>query len=178
MLSKKMQDALNGQINAELYSSYLYLSMSACFESTNMPGMAAWMRVQAEEEKMHAMKIFDFVADRGGRVTLAAIAAPPTEWESPLAAFEAAYGHEQKVTGLINELVKLSREENDPATDIFLQWFVTEQVEEEKTADDIVQKLKMVQGQLAALYLLDKELGARQAAGDEAAVGEAAGGGE
>lgn len=114
------------------------------------------------------MKIFDFIGDRGGRVTLSAIDAPPTEWKSPLAVFQAAYKHEQKVTGLINALVALARKENDPATDIFLQWFVTEQVEEEKTADDIVQKLKMVQDQPGPLYMLDKELGARKSAGESA----------
>jgi len=168
MLSKTMQDALNGQINAELYSSYLYLSMSACFEAVNMPGMAGWMRVQAEEEKMHAMKIFDFIVDRGGRVTLTAIDTPPAEWKSPLTAFQAAHEHEQKVTGLINDLVALARKENDPATEIFLQWFVTEQVEEEKTADEIVQKLKMVGDQPVPLYMLDKELGARRSAGESA----------
>ena len=168
MLSKKMQDALNGQINAEMFSSYLYLAMSAYFESINMSGMAGWMRAQAAEEEMHAMKIFDFIGDRGGRVTLSAIDAPQTEWKSPLAAFQAAYEHEQKVTGLINGLVELAGKENDPATNIFLQWFVTEQVEEEKTADDIVQKLKMVQDQPGPLYMLDKELGARKSAGESA----------
>ena len=167
MLSKKMEKALNGQINAELYSSYLYLSMAAYFESKNLPGMASWMRIQAEEEKMHGMKFFDFVADRGGRVTLDKIDAPETEWASPLAAFEAAYGHEQKVTGLINDLVKLAKSESDAATDIFLQWFVTEQVEEEKSADEVVQKLKMIEGAPHLMLMMDRELGARQAAATE-----------
>jgi ferritin len=162
MLSSKMEKALNGQINAELYSSYLYLSMAACFEAANFAGMAQWMRAQAEEEKMHAMKFFDFIVDRGGRVTLTAIDAPETEWDSPLAAFEAAYAHEQKVTGLINDLVKLARSENDAATDTFLQWFVTEQVEEEKNADGIVQKLKMVKDAPHGLLMMDSELGQRQ----------------
>jgi len=163
MLSKQMSDALNKQVNAELYSSYLYLSMAAYFESINMSGMAGWMRVQAEEEKTHGMKFFDFIVDRGGRVTLTAIDAPESEWGSPLAAFEAAYAHEQKVTGMIDALVKLAQKEGDAATDIFLQWFVSEQVEEEKSADEVVQKLKMVQDAPHALLMMDRELGQRQA---------------
>jgi len=168
MLSKKMSEALNKQINAELYSSYLYLSMAAYFESANMGGMASWMRIQAEEEKAHAMKFFDFIVDRGGRVALEAIGAPETEWASPLAAFEGAYAHEQKVTGMIDKLVKLAKDEGDAATDIFLQWFVTEQVEEEKSADDVVQKLKMVKDTPHALLTMDRELGQRQAEGESA----------
>lgn len=164
MIGKKMEAALNEQVNAELYSSYLYLSMAAYFESTNWPGMATWMRLQAEEEKMHGLKFFDYIVDRGGRVKLTTIAAPETEWASPLATFQAAYAHEQKVTSLINDLVKLSREEGDTASDIFLQWFVTEQVEEEKNADDIVQKLTLIKEAPQALFMLDKELGARQPA--------------
>jgi ferritin len=161
MLSKKMEDALNGQLNAEMFSAYLYLSMAACFESINMQGMAKWMTVQAKEEHGHAMKFYDFIVDRAGRVKLAAIAAPETEWASPLAAFEAAYGHEQKVTGLIGELVKLAKAEGDVATSIFLQWFVTEQVEEEKSTSEIVQKLKMVKDMAPALLMLDGILGQR-----------------
>jgi ferritin len=164
MVSEKMRDGLNKQINAEMFSSYLYLSMAAYFESINMSGMATWMRVQAGEEEMHALKFFDFVVDRGGRVKLTAIEAPPTEWASPLAAFQAAYEHEQKVTGMINGLVKLAREEGDTASDVFLQWFVTEQVEEEKSADAVVQKLKMVKDSPQGLLLVDQELGQRQAA--------------
>ena len=166
MLSKKMEAALNEQLNAELYSSYLYLSMSAYLESINTAGMANWMRIQAEEEKMHGMKFFDFIVSRGGRVKLTAIAAPETEWASPLAAFQATYAHEQKVTGLINDLVKLAQEEADTASDIFLQWFVTEQIEEEKNADTIVQKLAMIKDAPQGLLMLDKELGARRAGGD------------
>jgi ferritin len=166
MLSKKMEAALNEQLNAELYSSYLYLSMSAYLESINMAGMANWMRIQAEEEKMHGMKFFDFIVSREGRVKLTAIAAPETEWASPLAAFQATYAHEQKVTGLINDLVKLAQEEADTASDIFLQWFVTEQIEEEKNADTIVQKLAMIKDAPQGLLMLDKELGARRAGGD------------
>jgi len=162
MLSKTMQDALNEQINAELFSAYLYLSMSAYFESVKMPGMAHWMRLQVGEEQVHAMKLFGHVVERGGRVALKAIGMPQAEWASPLAAFEAAYAHEQKVTGLINDLVKLAREEKDTAADTFLQWFVSEQVEEEESADEIVQKLKTIKDAPDDLRKLDGELGQRQ----------------
>lgn len=162
MLGKKMQDAVNEQINAELYSAYLYLSMSAYFESVKMPGMAHWMRLQTGEEQTHAMKLFAHVVERGGRVTLKAIGTPQAEWASPLAAFEGAYAHEQKVTGLINDLVKLAREEKDTTTDAFLQWFVKEQVEEEESADEIVQKLKKIEDAPDGLRALDGELGQRQ----------------
>ncbi len=161
MLSKKMEDALNGQLNAEMYSAYLYLSMAAYFESITMTGMAKWMTVQAKEEHGHAMKFYEFIVDCGGRVKLAAIAAPDTEWASPLSVFEAAYAHEQKVTGLIGSLVKLAKDEGDTATAIFLQWFVTEQIEEEKSASEIVQKLKMIKDAAPALLMLDAILGKR-----------------
>jgi ferritin len=156
-----MQEALNGQLNAELYSSYLYLSMSAHFQSLNLAGFANWMRVQAQEEMVHAMKFYDFINGRGGRVTLAAVEGPPTEWESPLAAFEAALRHEQKVTGLINALVSLAAGEQDYATNIFLQWFVTEQVEEEALAGDVVQELKLVGPEGSGLLPIDRELATR-----------------
>ena len=161
MLTEKMQAALNEQINAEFYSSYLYLSMSAYFESINLGGFANWMKVQAEEELLHGMKFYDFVNERGGRVTLGAIDAPQTEWDSPLAAFEAVYKHEQKVTGLINDLVNLAIEEKDHATNIFLQWFVTEQVEEEAGADEVVQKLKLMGDARGGMFMFDRELGQR-----------------
>jgi ferritin len=164
MIARKMVDALNGQINAELYSSYLYLSMAAYFESINLPGFAGWMRVQTSEEKAHAMKMYDFIIERGGRVALEAIAKPTDEWKSPLAAFEAAYKHEQKVTGLINDLVELAAKEKDHATGIFLQWFVTEQVEEEKNASEIVNKLQLLKDSAGSMYMLDRELGKRGAA--------------
>ena len=125
MIGKKMQDALNKQINAELYSAYLYLSMAACFEDKNLRGCAGWMQAQAKEEVAHAMKLFGHVVERGGRVTLEAIEAPQTDWATPLAAFEAAYAHEQKVTGLIHSLVALAGSQNDPAAGVFLQWFVS-----------------------------------------------------
>jgi ferritin len=166
MLSKKMQEALNAQINAELYSAYIYLSMSAYFAARDLPGMAQWMRSQNEEEVAHAMKIFDFVGERAGRVTLAAIDAPQTEWESPLAIFEHAYKHEQHVTSLIHNLVKQAIEENDYATKNMLDWFVDEQVEEEASAAAIVAKLKMIGDHPPALIMLDKELGSRQSGGE------------
>jgi len=161
MISQKMEEALNGQVNAEMYSAYLYLSMEAYFESVNLNGFANWMRVQTQEEMMHAMKIYDFICERGGRIILKAIEGPPTKWDSPLAVFEAVYKHEQKVTGLINGLVDLAIEEKDQATNSFLQWFVNEQVEEEENASDMVSKLKLVADSRQALYMLDKEMARR-----------------
>jgi len=161
MIKEKIQNALNKQLNAEMYSAYLYLSMSAYFESINLKGFANWMRIQTREEMVHAMKFYDYVNERGGRVTLAAIDAPPTQWDSPLAVFEHTYMHEQKVTGLINDLVNLAISETDHATNNFLQWFVAEQVEEESSADEIVQKLKLVGGDSGGLFMLDQELGQR-----------------
>jgi len=161
MLNKKIQPALNQQLIAELYSSYLYLSMSAYFQSINLPGFANWMRVQAQEELVHAMKFYNFINERGGRVMLQQIEAPPTEWSSPLDVFENAHKHEQKVTGLINDLVNLAVGERDHATNIFLQWFVTEQVDEEASADEVVQKLKLVGNDSAGLFMLDGEMGQR-----------------
>ena len=161
MVKKKIEAALNKQLNAELYSSYLYLSMSAYFQSINLPGFANWMRVQTQEELVHAMKFYDFINERGGRVTLQKIDSPPTKWASPLNAFESAYKHEQKVTGLINDLVNLAVGEKDHATNIFLQWFVTEQVEEEASADEVVQKLKLVGKDSGGLFMLDGEMGQR-----------------
>ncbi|HUW20738.1 MAG TPA: ferritin [Sedimentisphaerales bacterium] len=161
MIGKKMQEALNKQINAELYSAYLYLSMEAFFQSLNLPGFANWMRIQTQEELVHGLKIYDYVNKRGGRVTLKAIADPPVKWNSPLAAFEAVYKHEQKVTGLINDLVNLAIEQKDHAAQIFLEWFVSEQVEEEKSADEIVQKLKLMADAPGAIYMLDNEMARR-----------------
>ncbi len=161
MLSDKMQDALNGQIVAETYSAYLYWSMAAYFESVNLSGFARWMKAQAQEELVHAAKFFDFVVERGGRVTLDAIDAPPTEWDSPLAAFEHAYEHEQKVTGLINNLVDMAVAQRDHATRNFLDWFVDEQVEEEASADGVVQKLRLIGDAPGGLFMLNQELGQR-----------------
>ena len=161
MISKKMQEALNGQVNAEMYSAYLYLSMESYFKSLNLNGFDTWMRVQTQEEMMHAMKIYDFINERGGRVILKSIEGPPAKWDSPLAVFEAVYAHEQKVTGLINALVDLAIEEKDHATNSFLQWFVNEQVEEESTADEIVKQLKMMENAPGGMFMLDRELGQR-----------------
>jgi len=164
MLSKKVQQALNEQINAELYSSYLYLSMSNQLALQNFPGMAAWMKAQAAEELGHAMKIYDYVHGRNGEVELAGLDAPPAKWSSPLAAFEAGLEHEKKITGMINDLVNLAVAEKDHATSIFLHWFVDEQVEEEASALEVVDKLKMVKDFTGGLYMLDRELGQRGAA--------------
>jgi len=161
MIKKKMQEALNYQLNRELYSSYLYLSMSAYFQSINMEGFAHWMRVQTREELAHAMKFYDYLVQRRGRVTLSSIEDPPLEWGSPLEAFEHVYEHEQKVTGLINDLVDLAISEEDHATNNFLQWFVTEQVEEEESASEVVEKLKLVDDAAGGLFMLDNELGQR-----------------
>ena len=158
MLNPKIQDAFDQQLNAEMFSSYLYLSMAAYFESHNLKGMAHWMRIQVQEETMHAMKFFDFINERGGKVTLTQIDAPQTEWRSPLDVFEDTCQHESKVTGLINDLVDLSLSEKDHATNTFLQWFVTEQVEEEATAQEVRDKLKFVSDNPVALLMIDQEL--------------------
>jgi ferritin len=161
MLNKKMEKAINQQINAEMYSSYLYLSMATYFESKSLGGFSNWMRQQAKEELFHGMKMFDYVCERGGRVTLNAIDKPSAKWKSPLDAFENVLAHEQKVTGLINDLVNLAQKENDHATNIFLQWFVSEQVEEEDTAGSLVDKLKLIGKDANGLFMLDTELGQR-----------------
>ncbi len=159
MLSEKMEAALNKQVNWEMYSAYLYLSMSSYLESKGLAGGAHYMKAQAQEEMIHAMKIFDFVNERGGRAVLEAIEAPPFDWDSPLAVFEHAYEHEQHVTKLINGLMDLALEERDHATQIFLQWFVSEQVEEEASASGVVEQLKLAGDK--GLFLVDKELGQR-----------------
>ena len=161
MLSEKMQEAINGQLNAELYSSYLYLSMNAYFKSINLDGFANWMHYQAQEELTHAMKFYDFINQRGGRVNLLQIEAPPTQWNSPLAVFEATLEHEQKVTGLINELVELALTEHDHASNIFLQWFVSEQVEEEESVTGVLEQLKLMGEAKGGLFMIDRELAKR-----------------
>jgi ferritin len=161
MLNKKMQEALNGQINAEYYSAYLYLSMSAYCERMNLKGFAHWFRIQVEEETVHVMKFFDYVLDRGGDVALAPVEGPPAKWDSPLAAFEAALTHEQYITQRIGKLVDLAISESDHLTNALLQWFLTEQIEEEATADQIVHELKLAGNTPAALFMIDRELGAR-----------------
>ena len=160
-MNEKILKALNDQLNSELYSAYLYLSMAAYFQSVNLSGFANWMRVQAMEEEVHAMKFFDFITERGGRVNLNDIQKPPHEWESPLKAFQSVYDHEKIVTGLINDLVDISLEEKDHAAYNMLQWFVSEQVEEESSADDIVQKLKLIGGEGSGLFIVDRELAQR-----------------
>ncbi|MCS7222042.1 MAG: ferritin [Anaerolineae bacterium] len=162
MLSKTIQDAMNEQIKNEFYSAYLYLSMAAYYESINLRGFAHWMRVQAQEETEHAMKFYDFIYDRGGRVVLKAIDQPPVEFRSPLHAFEEALAHEQKVTGMIHNIYTLAVQEKDYASQSFLKWFVDEQVEEERSAAQIVETLKMIGDHPGALILLDRELGQRQ----------------
>ncbi|MFQ5906201.1 MAG: ferritin [bacterium] len=161
MLSERVQDALNKQLNAELYSSYLYLSMSAYFHSVNLPGFANWMRVQAQEELVHAMKFYDYVNEHGGRVTLGQVEAPPKDWDSAMDAFEHVYEHEKKVTGLINNLVDLVTTERDGATNNFLRWFVSEQAEEESSASDVLGKVKLMSKRADGLSMVDRELGQR-----------------
>ena len=158
MLNEKVQQALNDQFNAEMYSSYLYLSMNAWFRSINLDGFANWMVQQAKEELVHAMKFYDFINQRGGRFVPAAIAAPPYEWDSPLAVFEDTLEHEQKVTAMINNLVEIAGGEHDHATHIFLQWFVTEQVEEEENAGGVLEQLKLVKDDKGGLFMIDREL--------------------
>ncbi len=161
MLSEKVQNALNGQINAELYSSYLYLSMSSYFKADNLDGFANWMFIQTQEEMTHAMKFYDFINQRGGRVALPAIDAPPNDWNSVQDAFENVLAHEQKVTGFIHELVEVALSEHDHATNIFLQWFVTEQIEEEENANSLVQQLKFLDGAKEGIFMMDRELAQR-----------------
>jgi len=161
MLSQKIQDAFNKQLNAELYSSYLYVSMSAYFDSINLKGMANWMRIQASEEVQHAIKFYNFINERGGRVLLTPIEGPKTEWRSPLEVFADTCRHEAKVTGLINDLVDLAIKEKDHAANAFLQWFVTEQVEEEAAPKEIADKLKLAGDSPGVLLMIDRELGQR-----------------
>ena len=161
MINKKMEQALNEQLNAEYYSSYLNLSMAAYFESIDLPGFANWMRVQVQEEMFHALKFYDYIIERGGRVSLQAIEAPPTEWESPMHVFEATLAHEEKVTGLINDLMYLARDERDNAAEIFLQWFVAEQVEEEDSVNTILTQVRLIKDNSQGLFMLNKDLGQR-----------------
>jgi ferritin len=161
MIKKNLQDALNEQINKEMYSGYLYLGMSAHLAEANLSGFANWMRVQFKEEQAHAMKLFEYLLDRGGRVTLKAIDAPPATFGSPLAVFQQALEHEKKVTGLIHKLYELAEKEKDHALAGELQWFIKEQVEEEKNATEIVENLKRAGAQVSALMFLDGRLGQR-----------------
>ena len=160
-LNRKIEEALNQQIQSEFYSSYVYLSMSGYSDSQNLPGFAAWMRAQSEEERGHGMRLFDYVQNRGGRVRLAGIAQPKLDFESPRVMFEEALRHEQSVTRTIHELYRLAQEEKDYPTEVELQWFVQEQVEEEKTIQDILAQLSMIGDHPAALVMLDHRLGGR-----------------
>ncbi|MGA2122406.1 MAG: ferritin [Methanoregula sp.] len=162
MISKTMEAALNKQINREFYSAFLYLSMSAYFETVNLKGFAKWMRVQAKEERAHAVKIYDYMIARGGRVSLEAIEAPKVKWASADKVFEEAYAHEQKVTGMINALVDLAIKEKDHATFEMLQWFVKEQVEEEEQTSEILAQIKILGDVIGHLFFLDHQLAKRE----------------
>lgn len=158
MIKKPVQDALNSQIAKEMYSSNLYLAMASYYHSINLNGFANWMRIQAQEEMMHAMKFFDYVIDRGGNAVISKLEAPKAKWKSPLDCFENVLSHEKTVTESINNLVDVALKESDHATNFMLQWFVNEQVEEEATASDILERLRMVTNNTSALFLLDTEL--------------------
>ncbi|RLC47728.1 MAG: ferritin [Candidatus Coatesbacteria bacterium] len=169
MMSGRVLKAFNEQIKEELESAYLYLSMVSYFHSVGFDGMASWMRVQTEEEVGHAMKLFDFISERGGKVELLPISTERHKrWSSPLEVFQAAYAHEQFITGKINELVKIARDENDNAAEIFLQWFVTEQVEEEANTSRVAQALERIGDSGHGLFMMDQKLGERASASGSA----------
>ena len=161
MIGERMQKAINEQIQAELGSAYIYLSMAAYFHDKGLDGMAHWMRAQTQEEMVHAMKFYDHLVERDGVVELLEIEKPQKEWESPLDAFQAAYKHEQYITARINNLVKIAAEENDNASAIMLQWFVTEQVEEEANASKVMHDLEIAGDSGHAILMLDRELATR-----------------
>ena len=161
MIKQRVADAINKQINAELYSAYLYLSMAAYFEGENLSGFANWMRVQFEEEQFHGLKLFNYLHERGGKVTLEAIEAPKTEWDSLTQVFEETLEHERHVTSLINNLMDIALEESDHATASFLRWYIDEQVEEEAAAESILTQLKFIGGQGNAILMMDREFAAR-----------------
>lgn len=161
-MQDKLTVALNEQINEELASAYLYFAMAADFESKNRKGISTWFKAQAREEVNHALRIYDYINDRGGKAVLQALEAPKPSWDSPAAAFEAALKHEQHITGCIDKLVKLARETGDNPTEVFLQWFVSEQVEEEKSTEEVVEMLRQVGDSKEALFMVDRELGERK----------------
>ncbi len=161
MIEKKMEDAINKQINEEAYSAYLYMSMSAYFSSVNLLGFAHWMLIQAHEEYMHSKIFYNFILDRGGRINLAPIEGPKTEWKSAEEAFADAYKHEQHITSCINTLMDLSISLKDHASTSMLNWFVSEQVEEEANASGILEKIKLAAGNSGGLFMIDKDLAAR-----------------
>lgn len=160
-ISKKMQDAINQQIQAEFYSAYIYLSMSAYFETLNLSGIASWLRVQFSEEQAHALKLYDYVIERGGEVELMAIDKPRSTWESPLAAFNEVLKHEQHVTALINGLYETAVAEKDYASQIMLQWFISEQVEEEANASQVIVDLERIEAHETAVLMLDHQMAKR-----------------
>jgi len=162
MLSKSMEEALNRQVNRELYSAYLYMSMSAYFSSANLSGFAKWMRIQAKEERAHATKLYDYILARGGKIALLDIEAPKAKWASATKVFEEVYAHEQKVTGMINALVELATKEKDHASFEMLQWFVKEQVEEEEHASKILAKVRTIGDVPGHLFYLDHQLAKRE----------------
>lgn len=161
MFTKRMEDALNEQVNAEFWSAYLYLSMSAHFASEGFPGVANWMHIQAKEENTHAVKFFNYIIERDGKALLKPIAAVETKWANPIAAFEEVLKHEQKVTSLINNLMQIAVEEKDYASQSMLKWFIDEQVEEEANAKEILDSLRMVKGEGQGMLLIDRELRTR-----------------
>ncbi len=161
MLGKKLQKAFNDQINQEFSSSYLYLSMAAYAESMNLPGFANWLRLQTAEEKGHAMKLYKYVVERGGRVELQAIGQPPVDFKSPIVLFEEVLKHERKITALINKLYETALEEKDYASQVLLHWFIEEQVEEEAAANEILETLKMAGEKGQALIMMDRQLARR-----------------
>jgi ferritin len=163
MASKKMIDTLNNHLNEEFYSSYLYLSMASYFEENNLKGFAQWFKIQSQEEYGHGMKFYSFIIQVGGKVTLKAIKAPKTTWKSIIEVFAETLAHEKHITGLINKLVGQAMQEKEYATNNFLQWFVNEQVEEEATVEEIINKLEMIGDAKSGLFMMDRELGARVA---------------
>jgi ferritin len=161
MLSKKIEQTLNDQLNFEIFSANIYMSMAAYFDSLNLKGFANWMKIQYQEEILHMTKFYDFINERGGRVVISAMESPPTKWDSPLAAFEHALSHERIVSGRIDDMMTLATDQKDHASVNFLQWFVGEQVEEESSVDAVVQQLKLIGDAPGAMFMLDRELGAR-----------------
>ncbi|MBK7350390.1 MAG: ferritin [Gemmatimonadetes bacterium] len=165
--SKGLQQAMNDQIRKEFESAYIYLSMAAWMEDQNLPGFAAWLRLQAREESTHAMKIFDHLIDRGCRVELQPLAGPPTDFKSSLHIFQEVKKHEEKVTKSINDLYGLALDDRDYASQVFIQWFITEQVEEEKNSSQVLESVRRVGDNQAALVMLDRELGSRTSADED-----------
>ncbi len=162
MIGKKMQKAISDQITAEFYSSYLYLAMSAWCETQNLKGFAGWMRIQSEEEKEHAFKLLDYLVNRGGRVMLGVLEAPPGDFDSVQDVFEKTLAHEKEVTASIHKLNEMAMQEKDYATSTHLQWFITEQVEEEASAEEILNQIKMVEGRPGSLFYIDRHAGKRE----------------